>query len=212
MSRLLPPSDPPVPMWRLAPPASLLAHQTLLRGSRFLAAGLSGPSVVPRPILGPCRPRVIGNGLREMDRFLHNLLVELNLVADFTRHTGRRNTASRLDRFRESLGTGNPDCSRIRALERSQACLFFCGGEVRRGDARDGAMMTIGWHEGASGKSPLRKVAVGSRLAVSTGDVIEVCDFFAELGTQLMTEVFGRRQGAWVARDAMGEQSLRLKG
>ncbi len=162
------------------------AHATLERGALFLGQGLGRDDGVPRAIAGRYRAKVIGNGLRELDRFLL-LLVRALAVAHGTALPDREhNTANMVGRLRQALGVANPDRARLLALGRTRDCLFHCGGLVRRGDARNGGVMTIGWH-GAGGGALLR-VAIGEFLDPSADELFDICLYYRTLAARLLSE------------------------
>lgn len=168
------------------------AHATLRRGSHFLGLGLGGPGAAPRAIEGRHRAKVIGNGLRELDRFLNLLVGEAARCRGIAMPRGERNTANKLARLRRALRVPDPDHARLMALGRSRNCLFHCGGTVRRGDRRGEAAMTAGWH-GEGGV--LRRVPVGAELAVSPDDLSEVCLFYRDIADRLLAEARGISNG-----------------
>jgi hypothetical protein len=166
-------------------PELIRAHATLRRGSHFLGLGLGGPGAAQRAIKGRYRAKVIGNGLRELDRFLNHLVAEAAQCRGIALPDSERNTANKLARLRRALRVPNPDHARLVALAHSRNCLFHCGGAVRRGDRQDDTAMTIGWHgEGGA----LRRVAVGGELAVSAADLAEVCRFYRDIADRLLAE------------------------
>ncbi|MET0307494.1 MAG: hypothetical protein ABW023_02205 [Sphingomonas sp.] len=147
------------------------------RGARFLGSGQCA-------VDGRFRAKVIGNGLRELDRFLNVLIGELARSCGVTLTRGQDNTANKLHSLRRAMGTLDPDHARLRAFGRTRECLFHCAGMVGRGDARDGAMLTTGWREPRG----LRRVAVGTELIVSAGDIADACDYYEALASQLLVE------------------------
>ena len=122
-----------------------LAHATLRAAALFLGAD----DLRPRRSVAP--NKVVGNGLRELDRFLSILIDEVAVqasrdAATLDRLRSRRNTANKLRMLQAMLGRRHhPDHRRLRALGRSRDCLFYCDGRVRRADVRSGQMMTAGW-------------------------------------------------------------------
>jgi hypothetical protein len=158
-------------------PALAEAHATLRRGARFLASGRCA-------IEGRYRAKVIGNGLRELDRFLHVLIGEVARNCGVTLESGQDNTANRLRSLRMAMAVRDLDHARLRAFGRTRECLFHCAGIVGRGDARDGAMLTTGWRD-ASG---LRRIAVGGELVVSAGDIADACNYYETLAGQVLAE------------------------
>lgn len=161
------------------------AHATLQRGADFLAQGLvrEGP---PRAIEGRYRARVLGNGLRELDRFLSLLIDALAGACGLAMPRGERNTANKLAALRAMTGAPHGDHARLAALARSRDCLFHCEGLVRRGDRRGDAGMTVGWpmREGAA----LPRVAIGERLSLSNAELDEICGYYRMIAAQLFSE------------------------
>jgi hypothetical protein len=166
-------------------PELIRAYATLQRGSRFLGTGLGGPGALPRAIAGRYRAKVIGNGLRELDRFLNLLVGEAARCGGIALPTDERNTANKLARLRRALSMPDPDHARLVALAHSRDCLFYCAGTVLRGDKGDAGAMTIGWR-GAGGR--LKRVAVGAELAVTVTDLSEVCRYYLDLADRLLAE------------------------
>lgn len=189
---MLRPADPD-PVLSGADAGMARAYATLLRGADFLANGLRTPSAnslktASSPIHGRCRARVIGNALRELDRFL-------NLIADEAAHftgsppaPGQRNTANKL-RDAAMLRLSCRDYARLRALGRSRECLFHCNGQVTHGDVRGDPIMTAGWPESDHLDAPLRRVSVGDELVVTANDLAEICGFYRLLATRLVEAV-----------------------
>lgn len=149
-----------------------------MRGARLLGGGLCHEDY---RAFGPLPPKVIGNGLRELDRFLNLLIGEAAQALALPMVRDEANTANRLRRFREGLGLADPDHARLRAIGRSRACLFYCNGVVRRADEMGGVAMTAGWWSDAR-EMALRQVAIGERLTVSAGELAEICGFYEALG------------------------------
>jgi hypothetical protein len=169
------------------------AHATLLDAMRFLACGLSRPGQdVPRAIDGRYRSKVIGNGLRELDRFLSIMIDEVAATIDlgetelhFLR--GRTNTANKLGLINAALTRDHPDHARLRALGRSRDCLFLGDGLVRRADERHGSSMTAGWPASGGGEDGvMMTMAIGSRLEADMIDIDRVCRFYGRLADDLL--------------------------
>jgi hypothetical protein len=170
----------------LSPDRSELAraHATLERGVHFLGQGLGLDAGAPRAIAGRYRAKVIGNGLRELDRFLQHLVQALAAARGIDLPERERNTANKVARLRELLGLADPDRARLIALGRMRDCLFHCGGLVRRG----GAMPVPGLG---------REVAMGERIELSAAELLEICLYYRALALRLFNEagvvVPGRR-------------------
>lgn len=166
------------------------ASSTLFRGAAFLGACLRAPTahdVESRSpaIVGRYRAKVIGNGLRELDRFLNLLIDAASDAAGLPDRPGQRNTANKLAAYRAALALPNDDDRRLRALGRSRDCLFHCGGRVRRGDHRDASTLTVGWSERPGRDAPLDRVTIGQQLTVTRGDLDDVCLFYRRIAHEL---------------------------
>lgn len=127
---------------------------------------------------------MIGNGLRELDRFLNVLIGEVARSCGVVLQRRQDNTANRLRSLRAAMAAADPDHARLRAFGRTRECLFHCGGIVGRGDARGAAMLTTGWRDAAG----LRRVRVGDALVVSAGDIADACSYYEALAGQLLAE------------------------
>jgi hypothetical protein len=159
--------------------AFMRAYDTLARGADLLANGLRSASAGtgPSPTGGRYCARVIGNALRELDRFLNLLADEAARVGGLRVSPGQRNTANKL-RDMAAIRLSHRDHARLRALGRSRECLFHCNGRVTRGDDRGGSTMTAGWPERRRPDAPLRRVPLNERLVVSIDDLADIRDFY----------------------------------
>lgn len=153
------------------------AHATLRRGARFLGSGQSA-------VAGQYRAKVIGNGLRELDRFLNVLIGEIARSCGVTLACGQDNTANKLRGLRAAMAVEDGDHARLRAFGRTRECLFHCAGTVGRGDSRSAGALTTGWCD----PSGLRRVKVGTELVVSAGDIAEACNYYEDLAGRLLAE------------------------
>lgn len=177
------------------PPPSIgltKAHTTLVEAAAFLGGGLHGAMPAsPRPITGQLRAKVIGNGLRELDRFLNVMIDEVaRLIApvaiDPARFAGQRNTANKLRLIRALMGLPSPDHGRLRAIGRSRDCLFHCIGIVRRGDQRHDCQMTAGWPPSNDSEfAPGLTVTIGEPLDILPIDLARVCRFYDRVAHDL---------------------------
>lgn len=166
------------------------AAATLFRGAAFLGACLRSPTAVEADsrslaIIGQHRARVIGNGLRELDRFLNLLIDAISSAEGLPVRPGQRNTANKLAAYRAAKSLPNKDDLRLRALGRSRDCLFHCGGRVGRGDHRGATTMTVGWPEQSDRDAPLDRVTIGEALTVTRRDLDDVCRFYHRIGCEL---------------------------
>lgn len=162
------------------------ANATLQRGAQFLANGLGGGAATRLSIGGRYRARVLGNGLRELDRFLNLLIDAVAGARGLSLPAHERNTANKLARLRALLGVPNADHARLVALGRSRDCLFHCDGLVRRGDAPGDGAMTAGWP--MPGEARLRRVAIGERLSLSGAELDEICAYYRVIAARLLDE------------------------
>jgi hypothetical protein len=135
---------------------------------------------------------VIGNSLRELDRFLNLLADEVARTLAQSRddlHAIRRehNTANKIRALRDRRGLGSPDHARLRALGRSRDCMFHCDGLVKRGDGPGAAYLTLGWTDGSKfADAALLRVGVGERIEMSSLSLIDVGDFYRDAATELV--------------------------
>lgn len=163
------------------------AHRTLRRGTVFLGTGPGRGGWAGSPL----QAKVLGNGLRELDRFLSVLLDELAHASGFDeleigRLTRTRNTASKLAILCERLGLPRPDLARWRALGRCRDCLFYTRGVVRRADVRSGRVMTLGWPGKRGGAGGGDLVALGEPLTIADDDLAWICDFYDRIAAELV--------------------------
>jgi hypothetical protein len=133
----------------------------------------------PAPITGRFRAKVIGNGLRELDRFLNVLADEAAVAGGRRPARTDRNTANKLRTLFPGQPAGEHD--RLVALARARACLFYCSGMVTRGDARGSQWLTVGWSDAGQ----LRRFAVGTELSITSEDVADICGFYVGIATWL---------------------------
>lgn len=165
------------------------AHATLRRGAVFFAASLrpwNPPAGPIQSITHRLRSKVIGNGLRELDRFLSILIDEAARRQHLPTAPSRRNTANKLREFRQAMALPSDDRGRLLALGRSRDCLFHCDGIARRADAGETGTMTLGW-PGDRGR--LRRVPLGSAIVVEGADLENIGLFYARLADDLILAV-----------------------
>jgi hypothetical protein len=161
------------------------AHLTLRRSADFFSVSLarcSAPTSALQPISHRLRSRVIGNGLRELDRFLNILIDEAACRRHLPIAPRQRNTANKLQEFWSKIGVPSDGLVRLRALGRSRDCLFHCDGIARRADVDDTRVMTLGW----PGKNGLLQTArLGSAINVKQTDLQSVRAFYNQLADDL---------------------------
>ena len=147
------------------------AHATLARGTAFFAArGWASDAT---------HARVIGNGLRELDRFLNLLLDEVaatrgQAVAERRGFVRQTNAANKLVLL---LGPASPHGDRLRAIGRVRAALFHCGGQAHRPDLAADFAAALG-HGGIAAP-----IAI---LAVAAGDLALICAFYDHITLELL--------------------------
>jgi len=190
------------------------AFATLDRGARFLGAGGGQAPIAMRsrysvPVTGPYHAKVIGNGLRELDRFLNLLIDEAAHALGRPAFPGQRNTANKLNGLYASFGLAPRDDARMRALGRSRECLFHCDGRVLRGDLRDGVRLTLGWPEVPGTDSPLRCVAIGETMVVAREDLADIAAFYRRLGSELCAVAIAGERAVNLSEPDAGTRSSR---
>ena len=168
------------------------ARHTLLRGADFLGSGLRFPAPADagsvREIDSRCRARVIGNGLRELDRFLNILLDETMTSHGLKARPDQRNTANKWSHFNNWRGAPPSHERRLRALGPSRNCLFYCAGRINRGDSCMTPIFTAGWPASPQCESTLRRFRVGERLEISATNLAETCAFYRMIATDLNSD------------------------
>jgi hypothetical protein len=147
---------------------------------------------------------VIGNGLRELDRFLSILLDEVALSAglaamELDEIARMRNTSAKLGIVSEKSGAKIDGSDRLLALSRCRALLFYCGGVVRRGDRRGVEGLTLGWPSDMQGGAAAI-LQRGDQLVVGPEQLVWICSFYEQLGVLLLG--FGKGNAADGARQA----------
>ena len=170
------------------------ADATLRSGARFLAAGLQAGGVTgarPAPITGRFRTKVLGNGLRELDRFLNVLVDEVAVAGGSRPAPTERNTANKLRALLPLFDQPEGEHARLRALGRARDCLFYCGGMVTRGDVTGSRWLTVGWSDALDRTGPLRRFSVGAPLVITGEDVADICGFYLSIAARLAG---GRRE------------------
>lgn len=161
------------------------AYQTLQRGARFFAAhaGATSPSSGQAvPISHRHRSKWIGNGLRELDRFLNLLLDAVAQARGLVAAPDQRNSANKLRALRTALGREGDDHARLVALAETRACLFHCDGILR-----GSAMAEACW--AGLGRLPQPAPAIeGAMLVVQPADFRRVGEFYRTLADDLVRD------------------------
>lgn len=170
------------------------AHLTLCRGAAFFAKSLrpgdSGAGST-LPITHRLRSKLIGNGLRELDRFLNILIDEAARQQRLPMIPRLRNTARKLQRLLSMTELSSDDFEQLLALATSRKCLFHLDGIAGRVDGDESEMMTLGWCDGKGG---LRRVSVGSAIVVESADLESIRQFYVRLANDLLLAAVRRSQ------------------
>lgn len=177
---------------RNAPRSLVDTYLAIRRGATAFERGWhSGDGLAGRLSAEQLRCRVIGNALRELDRFLNLLIDETQMARGRPSAPAIRNTANKLTRFRQDEANATRDHERLLALGRSRACLLFTSGHVARGDRSGTNLLTIGWWQEPDhlGERALRQVATGDRLRLSHGEVAEVGTYYARIADSLIGHI-----------------------
>jgi len=142
----------------------------------FLCAGRPDDRLPDDLLAGPHRARLLGNQLRELDRFLNILIDEVARSRGVAIRAGEWNTANKLARLRRVAVPDDPDHGRLTALGRARECLFHCRGRVG-----GGAGLTAGWPREAP-----RRFAPGEEIAMSARDLAGVGAFYLDIADGLL--------------------------
>ena len=164
------------------------AYGTLMRATVFLSSSLRVRSTGGRgggddlPHAGGAK--VVGNGLRELDRFLCLLLDEAvggisPPTFDRAAFGRQRNAANKLRAFHRIAGLDAPDGERLRAIGRVRDCLHHC-----RGIVHDEAVHADLHFASATPASD--RMSDTPRLSISFDALARICQFYGETGTGLM--------------------------
>ncbi len=129
--------------------------------------------------------RMIGNRLRELDRFLSVLIEDVAAGSGPPGHDRKhfarlRNTPMKLRVVEEMFATGVDDDARLRAIGRIAACLHHCKGEVHTASIHDDVLIARG---GENGPATPRK----NSLSVDPQTLRAICSFYRGIGDRLLT-------------------------
>lgn len=162
------------------------AQNTLRRGAEAFSQWPRALRQRPQ-ITHDLRSKVIGNGLRELDRFL-NLLVDAAVRERSEWVTPKQwNTANKLRGFRQESADTRDEYRRVVALGRSRNSLFHCSGIARHHDRDDPLLMTLGWTGGPG--SPLTRVSLGVPIVLSASDFECIGQFYGALAQSVVSEI-----------------------
>lgn len=147
--------------------------------------------------MGTCRwgevayARLLGNRLRELDRFLSVLIDETLCVTtggggDRAAARDVRNTARKLRQLDIMAG---PDDARLRAIGRIAAVFRHCDGLIHNVSIHDDMRLADGLQPLAASMGER-----GTRLHMAPMTIVAICDFYREIGGRLLA--LARRSGA----------------
>lgn len=173
-----------------APAATAAAHVLLQRGAEFLSGAFAERVTTGSDDRAGVRARVLGNGLREMDLFLRNLLAAV-VPPSAGPAPPPRNTARSFRLAADRLNLAECPAARLQALGRSRNCLYHEHGIVGRADADDPTSMAIGWWDARADGPALRRVGIGTRITLNRDDVVDVACFYGSLGDALIARQHG---------------------
>lgn len=157
------------------------AHATLRAGCAFFAQRADEQPVSAGGWGQIAHARMIGNRLRELDRFLSVLIGE---AASEIRHQGHdrraferlRNTARKLCLFEDMVGAASGAQARLRAIGRVTACLHHCTGRIHADSLHDDVRIAGG---GVGAVSPDEGPG---RLRIDPQTILAICAFYRETG------------------------------
>lgn len=178
------------------PPAHLQAlaqaHATLTAGCAFVMLRAEKQSISDAGLAMLSHTRMIGNQLRELDRFLANLIDEtascLGASGEELRlFLGLRNTSKKL----HLLGAMTKLCSghetRLRAIGRISACLHHCSGEIH---AVESLRIDV-WLAHGEVQNATCPADFTDRLRLAPQILISICRFYTVIGRHLLIAALG---------------------
>ncbi|HWW66307.1 MAG TPA: hypothetical protein VNZ43_16250 [Sphingomonadaceae bacterium] len=169
------------------------AHATLARGVDFFI--LYADHRMGGGVGTPPHARVLGNRLRELDRFLNILADEAALClgqrqSEVRAFTRLRNTPNKLRLVRAMMGIDGAEHARHRAIGRISACLHHCGGRIHAISLLDDIVAAAGAPESedrCASLPPDRAV-----LRIAPWILVSIAEFYREIGDQLVDQVRSR--------------------
>jgi|GEM_PF-909619 len=169
------------------------AHATLAVGCAFIVRHAQHRAQPGKGLPGSSHSRMVGNRLRELDRFLSVLIDETALCLGSLSHEPRsfarlRNTPNKLRLIEAMIGVEGEDDVRLRAIGRIGACLLHCSGSIH---AEPSLRRDILLADGdTAGLSFLTDAACRLRLAPRT--LVSICQFYGSIGNRLLAEALRR--------------------
>lgn len=161
------------------------ALDTLRRGCAFLEEQAGGPWLAT-PSLADAdgvRSRVLSNWLRELDSLLHNVIDEVTRDAGERVSSERRSAAARWRLLPFSEAGDEASRKRLLGLYRSERTFWHYDGHIQRPDHPAVSWLTAGWPD--PGTANLRRFPIGSRLTLSSDELVDTCRFYERLGDLL---------------------------
>lgn len=166
-------------------PLIAVAHATLAAGCAFFEGRAGEQPVSDRGWAQIAHARMIGNRLRELDRFLSVLIEEVASDIGHRDHDRRmfarlRNTARKLRLVEDMVGTASGADARLRAIGRVAACLHHCTGRIHADSLHDDVRIARGAIVAGS------FVPEKGRLRIDPLTILAICAFYRETGDWML--------------------------
>jgi len=164
----------------------------LQAGSAFLVGHCGDQAQKRGPAASFAFNRLLGNRLRELDRFLSILLDEIALWLDRPGHDPRafarwHNVPRKLRHVAAMLGEVSADEARLGAIGRARACLHHCGGKIH--DARLSGDLLLAQGTAINTAVP---PASPDMLRLSPEALRAIAEFYRTLGDKMVAQALGR--------------------
>lgn len=172
--------------------AFVRAHATLRAGCAFMIRHAGDRAGAEHGLPAFAYSRLVGNRLRELDRFLSVLIEEGCRCLGDARHDARafarlRNTPYKLRLLEAMLGRPSGDEARLRAIGRVGACLCHCAGTIRRPGLGEDVRLA----GGAVGADAIPAEAC-ARLDLPPRAIRSISDFYRTIGDRLLVAALRR--------------------
>ena len=179
--------------WTTDPQALVRAHAALAAGCAFVTLHAEVQSQL-EPDLPVPHTRLLGNQLRELDRFLSILIDEAALFLRAAGPTIRllarlHNTPRKLGLLHAMMNLYSKDDARLRAVGRIAACLHHCEGRVHAGQALHRDMLLAQGRTRTSGL--VTDFTDGLRLAPAM--LVAICELYGTIGDRLLAEALRQK-------------------
>ncbi|MPT49211.1 MAG: hypothetical protein E2598_12475 [Sphingobium sp.] len=173
-----------------ASPGLLHAYETLNSGCAFFIRSAEDQPQSLGPQARYAFHRLMGNRLRELDRFLSVVLDEIVLMSaisgqDALTFSRWRNTARKLAKVEQILRTTTGDAKWLAAIGRICACLHHCGGKIHdAGLLQDVTMISARAEAGYKVMPPL----ISEPLMLCPVTIYAIGGFYHILGDRLVAQ------------------------